>query len=101
MITILKPTGQPVPKLVKAVDRLPNPNQPVLWLDSTGLLDSKEYSTVDQVKELIGFFYDSWIDIIPDAQIERTEILNRLKVDIIEVRPNTFDIAPERHEINL
>jgi|GEM_PF-2006120 len=101
MITILNRTGLPEPRIVKIVDRLPNPNQPVLWLDSTGLLDSREYSTLEEVKELLGFFYDSWIDIIPNTHHDRTEILNRLQVDIIEVRPNTFDIAPEREEINL
>jgi len=99
MIKVLKTFGIPTPNLVKVVDRLPDPSKPVLWLDSTGLVDSQEFSTYDNVHELVGFFYDSWIEIIHNPNKERTEILNRLQVDIIEVRPSIFDIAPEREEV--
>ncbi|WGQ15542.1 hypothetical protein [Sphingobacterium faecium] len=83
---------------VEAIKRLPADGIKVLWFDSRGSIEGQEFATSDEVKDLIGWCYDTWIDVTPPDP-------NRMKAlencDPIEVSENVFDIAPERHEINL
>ncbi|MDH5825799.1 hypothetical protein [Sphingobacterium faecium] len=83
-------------KEIKVSDRLPKKGVKVLWIDSRGSVENQEFGTSDEIKDLIGWCFDSWIEI-------SKSILNRFEAlrncEPIQVHKNVFDIAPERHEI--
>jgi len=84
---------------VLVTDQLPiDHDKKYMWLDSSGVIKEQELSSYKEVEELIGWYYDTWIDITPPEP-------NRMKAlencDPIKVSENVFDIAPELHEINL
>jgi len=49
---------------ILAKDRLPdNPDKKVLWFDSTGVLTNEEFASYNQVRDMIGFIFDSWLEM--------------------------------------
>ncbi|WP_282638072.1 hypothetical protein [Sphingobacterium thalpophilum] len=51
-------------KPVLAKDRLPeNKDKKVLWFDSTAVSADEEFASYNQVKDMIGFMFDSWMEM--------------------------------------
>ncbi|KKO91761.1 hypothetical protein AAW12_08860 [Sphingobacterium sp. Ag1] len=49
---------------VLAKDRLPaNKDKKVLWFDSSAVITEEEYASYNQVKDMIGFLFDSWMEL--------------------------------------
>lgn len=51
-------------KPVLAKDRVPeNKDKKVLWFDSKATTSEEEFASYNEVKGMIGFMYDSWMEM--------------------------------------